>query len=147
MNGTRRCADHPRLPDWPERLAALVEARRHAPFAWGRQDCVAFAADAAIAVTGRDPLAAWRGRYGSEAEADAILADHGGDLYRFMVLLMEAFGAPACPPRLAQRGDLALVQLGNLLAVGVVTGGAIAAPGQDGLAFAPPAAARRAWAV
>jgi hypothetical protein len=133
----------PRLPDWPERLAALVEARRHTPFAWGMHDCGLFAADAVLACTGTDPAAHLRGRYASEAEAEALLGEQG--LYGFVRAIEAARGTTLCAVSLAQRGDTALVQLGNLLAMGVVLGDVVAAPGTNGLAFVRIDAARRVW--
>ena len=38
----------PRRADWPERLAAFIEARRRQRFVWGANDCVLFAADAVL---------------------------------------------------------------------------------------------------
>ena len=35
-----------RLEDWPERLAAYVDAHRDTPFRWGQNDCATFAAGA-----------------------------------------------------------------------------------------------------
>lgn len=134
----------PRLPDWPERLAALVEARRHAPFQWGVHDCVLWAADAVLACTGQDPAAEWRGRYSTEAEAEAILGGAAG-LYGLVRQAEAARGTTQCPNAAAQRGDTALVEHGNTLMMGVVLGELIAVPGVDGLVFVPLAAARRAW--
>lgn len=51
----------PRLPDWRERLAAFVAARRATPFQWGRADCCLSAADAMLAQTGEDFAAPLRG--------------------------------------------------------------------------------------
>lgn len=135
----------PRLPDWPERLAALVEARRDARFAWGMHDCCSFAADAGVAVTGRDWLAPHRGQYADEAGADAIIGTDG--LEALVAGLLAEFGARDCPPALAQRGDVALVMSGNELTVGVVLGDVVAAPGLRRLAFVPCSAIQRAWSV
>ena len=133
----------PRLPDWPERLAELVEARRHMHFAWGTHDCGLWAADAVLACTGRDPAADLRGRYTTEAEAEALM---GGDgLYGLIRRMEEARGTALCPPHLAQRGDTALVMLGNQAIMGVVLGDRVAVPGTDGLVFLPLAAARPPW--
>jgi hypothetical protein len=132
-----------RLPDWPERLAALVEARRHAPFAWGSNDCLLFAADAVLACTGVDPAAAWRGRYGSEAEGEVLMG--GTPWYRWVLDWQDARGAWACPPAYAQRGDTALIEMGNDHLLGVVLGDQVAAPTLAGLGFVPLAAARRIW--
>ena len=134
----------PRLPDWPERLSDLVEARRNAPFAWGSHDCCLFAADAVLACTGQDPAADLRGAYATEAEAEAMLADAGG-LLALLGRIHDQRGAGAIPPALAQRGDTVLIPVGNDLAVGVVLGADVAVPGPDGLVFLPLADARRCW--
>ena len=46
-----------RAPGWPQRLAELICARLARPFEWGPNDCAAFGADAAAALTCADPLA------------------------------------------------------------------------------------------
>lgn len=137
-------ARHSRLLDWPERLAALIEERRHQPFEWGRHDCVLFAADAVRACTGLDPAAQFRGTYASEVEAEALLALRGG-LAGTIEWSQAERGAPACLRELAQRGDTALVELGNTLAMGVVLGTDVAVPGPDSLVWAPLRAAHRVW--
>ncbi len=134
-----------RLPDWPERLAAFIEARRDVPFEWALNDCCALAADAVLATTGRDFLADYRGRYVNEAQAEALMGE--GGLPAFLPRVMAAFGAPALPPVGAQRGDVALIGLENQLVCGVVTGPHIAAPGARGLAFVPLRRATMAWGV
>jgi hypothetical protein len=131
--------------DWPERLAALVAARAAAPFAWGTNDCCSFAADVALAVTGADPFAAHRGRYSTEAGAEDVVGPAG--LTRFVEGLMRDFGAEEVPVAAAQRGDWALLVLGNMPLVGVVLGGRVAAPGPRGLAFVPFRRAERAWGI
>lgn len=134
-----------RVEDWPERLAALVAARMRTPFLWGTHDCCSFAADVAAELTGADPLAGYRGRYGCEAEAEALIGP--GGLAPFVEALMAAFGAPPVEVAAAQRGDWALLTVGNMPMVGVVLGGTIAAPGMNGLAFVPARRAQRAWSI
>ena len=134
----------PRFPDWPERLAAFIESRRATPFAWGGHDCCLFAADAVLALTGVDRAATWRGRYATEAGAMALLSRPGG-LYGLMREVEDIFGVRQVPPLLAQRGDTALVQPGNLPTMGVVLDQVVAAPGLDGMQFVPLAGALRAW--
>ncbi|EHM01164.1 hypothetical protein HMPREF9946_02239 [Acetobacteraceae bacterium AT-5844] len=134
-----------RLPDWAERLAALVEERRNAPFEWGVQDCCTLAADAALAITGADPLADWRGRYASEEEAETRIGPEG--LEAAVAAGLAAWGAPECPVAFAQRGDWALVSVGNQLVCGVVLGAVVAAPGRDGIAFVPVSRMQRAWSI
>lgn len=135
---------HRRLPGWPELLADYAAARMTTPFAWGSHDCVGFAAGGVAALTGLDPLAPLRGTYGSEAEAEAIIAADG-NLFRLVCRLWAEAGLPPCPPTLAQRGDTAWIQGENDQAMGLVLGDSIAVPGPDRLAFYPLSAALRAW--
>jgi hypothetical protein len=55
----------------------LSEALRR-PFRRGDHDCMTFAADWAVVVTGQDPAASWRGAYSDAAGAARILEQHGG---------------------------------------------------------------------
>lgn len=66
-----------RLPDWPARLAAFVEATRHAPFAWGRQDCCLWAVRAIDAMCGTRHAAAIVGQYDSAEGAVVYAASRG----------------------------------------------------------------------
>jgi hypothetical protein len=138
-----------RLPGWEQRLAEIVEERRNVPFAWGAQDCVTFASDVTLALTGVDVLAAHRGTYDTEEEAEAIIGPQGlGD---FIAALLGGFGVQEMPPVYAQRGDWVLVSYRNQIAVGVVTGSKVAVTGgtrlDHGLGFLSLSAATRAWAV
>ena len=143
---TRPPAPRRRLPGWPERLAAIVEEHRATPFAWGTHDCCLFAATVVLALTGHDPAAAWRGTYATEAEAEAIIGPAG--LAAFVAGQAAEAGLPELPdPTLAQRGDIALVMVGNMPALGVVVGDLVAAAGTDGVTFVPAGAAIRAWGV
>lgn len=131
--------------DWPDRLAAMVEARRRVPFAWGEQDCMTWAADVILELSGVDFLSVYRGTYDTEDQAEAILHAEGG-LEALLARLATGAGmTERASPRLAQRGDLALVRVGNQMMAGVITGTAIAVPGSDGLAFVPARLAQRAW--
>lgn len=136
---------HARVVGWPERLAQYFAERQARPFEWGAHDCMTFAADAVIMLTGRDPIAQWRGAYATEAEGDAIVGPDG--LLAFVSRMMGEFGAPECPVELAQRGDWAMVSVGNLLCAGVVTGAFVAAPGARRLAHVPLRRAVAAWAI
>jgi hypothetical protein len=142
---TRAAPAHPRHPDWPERLAALIEERRHTPFRWGTQDCCSFAADAVLAMTAHDWLAPHRGQYSDAAGAEAILGAQGLEV--LVAGLLDAFGAQDCTPCFVQRGDVALVLAGNELTLGVVLDQVVAAPGLRRLEFVPVSAIQRAWSV
>lgn len=138
-------SSHPRLPDWTERLAELWSSRIEAPFAWGAQDCVSFAADVALALTGVDPLAEYRGKYHDEETAYQLVGAAG--LQAFVARLMAQFGAQECPVAFAQRGDWAMVMVGNHLVTGVVVGETVMAPGARGLAQVPLSRAVIAWGI
>ena len=135
-----------RCQDWPEILADGLDARAAQPFAWGVNDCCTLACDVVLAMTGVDLMADLRGSYSDEASAEAILAREGG-LAAVAARAALAAGLGDCHAGFAQRGDVALVQHGNALAMGVIAGDAVAVPGPDGLAFLPLSAVLRAWSV
>ena len=137
---------HTRDPHWVRLLHEFIESRRRTPFRWGEQDCCTFAADAVRALTGVDPIADLRGTYATEAEADAVLAAHGG-LEAMAVRAAQAAGLPEGNPTLAHRGDIALVRNGNQMLLGVLTGVHVAVPGMNGLHFVRRSMITRAWSV
>jgi hypothetical protein len=139
------CAHNTRLPCWPERLAALIEARRSHGFVWGAHDCVTLAADAVLAMTGADPLAAYRGTYDTEEQAERIIGPDG--LEAFVARLLDEFGAREVRPAYARRGDWAIVNIGNQALCGVVLAGDVVVPGADRLQFVPQRRAVRAWGI
>lgn len=129
-----------RRADWPERLAAFVDARRRVAFRWGVNDCALFAADWVLEATGDDPAATWRG-YASEAEAQSIIDAAGG--MRGLVSLPER-----ATTGLAQRGDVVLAEHEGRQLFGVVVGGGrYAAPGLRGIEFRPMSEALIAFEV
>lgn len=86
--------------NWPRHLTAALEAAMLRPFAWGRHDCCLFAADCVIAMTGDDPMKAFRGKYVDRETALAALKEiSGSSLYNVM---RKKFGHPR-PPK---RGDI-----------------------------------------
>lgn len=133
-----------RLDDWPERLAAFLEERRHIPYAWGKQDCFLMAMDAALAMTGQDRAAPWREYMTGEDEVRGVIAGAGG-IPELMEAVEAIFGVMRVGPLLAQRGDLALITEGDVEALGVVTGLHVAVAGLRGLVFYPATVARMAW--
>lgn len=127
-----------RVADWPERLAALLEERRHAPFAYGTQDCATFAAAAVEAVTGERR---WEPPYSTEREALRLM---GGDL---VGAVGDVLGAAVTPSR-ARRGDLVVLLADDGRQVlGVCIGERAAAPALDGLVFPPMSQAVAAWRI
>lgn len=142
-----------RREDWPAALAAAYAEDRR--FAWGRSDCCLFAADLVAAMTGADPAAALRGRYEDVKGARRVLKRHGGSLERLAEDFAARHGWPELPVTLAQRGDLALVELppsseriGDWAeALGIVMGARVAVMGRSGPLQIQLACARRAWRV
>lgn len=135
-----------RPQDWPDRLAQFLSERRNEPFTWGAHDCATFAADGVVALTGADPLAGLRGAWASEEEANEVIAQ-GGGLEALLASQMAAAEMPEIDPRLAQRGDVVLLEVGNQLVVGIVAGTTVAVTGVARLQFVPRRLIRRAWVV
>ncbi|MCA3194500.1 MAG: hypothetical protein INH12_31060 [Cupriavidus sp.] len=131
-----------RLHDWPERLAAFIEARRERAFSWGESDCCLFVCDGIEAMTGTDPGERWRGLYQSERGARRVLRDNGGVSGLATLIL----GHPV-PPALAGRGDVVVIDTPAGEALALCVGANIAAQGEWGLEFHPSSAARASWKV
>jgi hypothetical protein len=126
----------------------VVEAARHRPFAWGRHDCVTFAAACIEAVTGRNPIHAldpWH----SQEEAGATIRSLAGR-QRLQVAIdriMAEHGWPAIDPRLLGRGDLCLVAGGKGRFAAICLGNTLAAPSEEGLSFFLRESAIAAWRI
>jgi len=119
-----------RREDWPERLAVFLESRHTMPKQWGQNDCGLFCADAIQAMTDVDPAWELRDTYQNARQAlralvkyfrkrglpmpawqqqpDSLLAEiaqHAASIY----------GWPAIELQAAQRGDLMLLDVGDLM--------------------------------
>jgi len=137
-----------RRPDWPERLATVIESARHRPFLWGQHDCCLFVADAVGAITGADFAPDWRGRYGDVIEALRLLRKRGfGSFPDLIDALCQDCGWPEIPPSQAGRGDVCILILEDAEHLGLCTGAHIAVPGDRGLVFYSRAVANRAWRI
>lgn len=131
-----------RVPDWPQRLAAAVEAARLQPFDWGRHDCALWAADVVLALTGEDHGAAFRGQYRSRGGAAFVIARAGG----LAAIATRALGAPV-PITQAQRGDVCLLDCEFGPALGICIGDRVAFTGPPGLVLVPLLECAQAWHV
>lgn len=119
-----------RARDWPERLAAFIDSRRHAPFAWGANDCALFAADGVLAMTGTDLAKTLRG-YKTERGALSRMRKAGG-------IRGFARDLPQRAPGFASRGDIVLAIVEARETFGLVSGnGHWCAPGATQLLFRP----------
>ena len=114
-----------RLPDWPERLAALITAAEHRPFDAARWNCARFALAAVVACTGQRP--AWQHRPSLAEMADTA-------------------GCPRVPVPFARAGDVVLAADPDRLGV-VLDAGRAAFVGPAGLLRLPITACTIAWKV
>jgi hypothetical protein len=134
-----------RREGWPERLAAMVEAARDVPFAWGSHDCCTWAARWVEAERGVSILAPFvyaRGEWASALEAARIMQDAGG-----LGAIVTAELGVAMPAARAMRGDVVRVEIEGRESLAVVVGDMAAAPGLEGIAFAPMGRWLEGWAV
>jgi len=121
-----------RHQDWQLRLEAFIAARRHAPFAWGSNDCATFAADCVQAITGIDPAPSGLRAHSTAKQAYRAIARHG-DL---RAIATAALGEPR-PAVFAQTGDIVLTKAGRRDMLAVCNGRAALAPSADGLVTVP----------
>lgn len=115
-------------PDWHNRLIAVIRAAEKRPFLWGEHDCCLFAADCAEAMTGENFADGWRGTYDSETGAKKALLRGGGTLEKVLGKYLDEV-----PVKMAQRGDIAVVENAGTRCAGVIYGGAVWVPGEAGL--------------
>ena len=133
-----------RREDWPLRLNAWLDSVRERAFEWGEFDCALGAADAVFAMTGVDYAVEFREAYFSKRNAVRLLAERGG----LEALVTQALGDPLDGPKLAQRGDVVLVDSGgDGPAIAVVVGAAAVAPSPAGVVFVPMSQWLKAWRV
>lgn len=138
-----------RYPDWPERLKAAIEDARDLPFAWGTNDCVMFACNVMLEITGVDFAHEFRGSYDDRRGAMRALQKCAGlGLEALADHLAAKHDIAEVPVAFAQRGDVMLLDTPTGPALGICIGGEVAAPQENAsLAFVPAADARRAWAL
>lgn len=131
-----------RKPGWEARLAAHLERWQAAPFAWGVNDCVTFAAGAVRAL---DPAFGWQPDWTSESEAVRALARAGG----MADAVSGELGTAIDNWRLMQRGDIALFEEADQLGVIVCSGRTLCGPGpgRTGLQHIPLRRALKAWLI
>jgi len=133
-----------RRQDWPLRLNAWLDSVRERAFSWGEFDCALGAADAVFAMTGVDYAVEFRQAYFSKRNAARLLAERGG----LEALVTQALGEPLDGPKLAQRGDVVLVDSGvEGPALAVVIGAAAVAPSPAGVVFVPMAQWKVGWRI
>lgn len=133
-----------RLPDWEDRLGALIAERRDVSFGWGTHDCALWGADIVEALTGVDHGAPFRGKYDDAEGAARALRDFGqGTIVRTFDAVLKR-----CPLALLQRGDIAMIGSGiKGVSVGGVIGGDALFIGDLGLERRAVRDCTRGWKV
>jgi hypothetical protein len=135
-----------RLPDWPARLANLLDSSLALAFAWWQHDCVTFAAADVKAMTGEDHLAGLQEWKNARGAMRSLKAEGG-----FEAAVSARLGPPVSP-LLARRGDLVLMPHRAVRGrwpggLAVVFGDRCGAPGHDRLVLRPLAEAQLCWRV
>lgn len=97
-------------------VGEAVDAVMHGPWVWGSADCCTSACDVFQRLHGIDPMKPLRGRYASEAEAQALIRSFGGWRRMFRTLGAQA-GLRA---GVGAAGEIGLVrEAGYSLAIGI----------------------------
>lgn len=102
-----------RLDNWPTLLAKYFLEKKDQPFVWGVNDCCRFADGAVIAITGHSMMQSFN--YATEKQALRLLKT------RLEELVSKELGQ-SIKPAFAQRGDVVLVQRGEMPALAVCDG-------------------------
>jgi hypothetical protein len=136
----------PRRADWPERLAAVIEAARHEPYCLGSHDCVRLAFQCIEAMTGADLWPIVRG-YTTKAQAVRTMARLSGGSADLGDALTAVLGRQPQPVSMAQRGDVLLYQDEEGQHLGVCVGFNMVLLAERGLVFVPVSKALAAWRV
>lgn len=101
------------MTDAPDRQALLQQWVRDGaarPMVWGTCDCAMWVADWCVLVTGRDPAAAWRGRYDSERGYLRMIARLPGGLIGMADRGAASVGIRQIDPAAARPGDVGAIR-------------------------------------
>lgn len=131
-----------RFPDWQLKFAACVDKHRSIPFAWGTHDCVLWASNVILAMTGIDPAKAYRGKYNSALTAAKIIGTTG-----LGAMASQALGKTPVDVKMANVGDLLLVKQDGQELLAICNGDTVLAPGKNGLITLPISLAVQAWRI
>ena len=145
-----------RKDNWPQLLNQFIEARRHVPFNWKKQNCCFTACDWIKICTGKDPARGLR-QMGSTLKGAAKMMKDMGGVEGIAKTQCAKFGFASISVNFAQRGDIVLVDLNSFNnpsinptpdnSLGIVVGSEAAFVGRRGLQFIPVSACRLAWRI
>lgn len=133
-----------RLPDWPDRLIAAVEAQRRMPFTWGVADCATLYGAAIEALTGEDPLARFRPWHDERDALRAVLAAGCRSAAEFVGMTMVKI-----EPARAQRGDFGYLagEQPRLAFPAVILGAEAVSRDEHGWIIVPRRLIAEAWSI
>lgn len=136
-----------RKQNWPVILNDKIEEYKNAPFEWGKVDCLRFAGLISIDILENDPYGTMSEdfAYTTEEEAKGLLDTHfGGKMANVFGKVFEEV-----PPKMAGRGDIAVVDVNGVEICGVIdgTGRRVACKAVDGLLFISVKHIVKAWRV
>ncbi len=130
-----------RQTGWEMAFSDYLAAARGAPFAWGTNDCMLFAAKAVEVITGLNFYKQYL-PYNTESEANLILQANGG----LQAMVSKVMGNGYTNYRQARRGDLALIKMPDF-SLGIIddSGQGIASVAPGGAVRLPIRMAARVW--
>lgn len=109
-----------RYYNWPEKMFAAIRAASQSKFEWGKNDCALFACDCILAMTGIDHAKDFRGNY--DTRKSAMTALKNIEEVDDLSALADKFLGERIELKRARRGDLVLLTIGSMKALGIVTG-------------------------
>lgn len=137
-----------RLPDWEERLTAVLAKSFEREFRYGEFDCCLFACECIGALTGEDLSLGLRGTYSdSLGAALAMRRAFGGGVSEIATGVAIRNDIREIPPSFAGPGDIVLIDAENT-ALGVCAGEHVLVPELGaGLTTRSMEDAMRAWRI
>lgn len=133
-----------RKEGWDLRLEDVIARYRAEPFDWQRHNCVTFASEVVLAVTGTSAVAFPADAHPATAqEAVRTLAPLGG----LEAAVSSVLGEPLKDWRACRRGDLALIENQERPVLAACTGRTLCAPGLEVLVHVRLNAALKVWLV
>lgn len=128
---------------WQLEFEKVVSEHKDKPFVWGEHDCVLWAANTVLAITGFDPAEGFRDSYSTALGAAKLLKDFGG----MEALVTTKLEREPVAPAFANVGDVLIVLQGEDPMLAVCNGETMLAPGALGLVALPTLSALKAWKV
>lgn len=131
-----------RVPNWEDRLNAVVATHQAMPGGWGTSDCWTLAMDAVEAVTGSRILE-HLSSYKTETGGYRVFRKHGFEtVEQALASVLEPVNRLS-----AQRGDLGVIERDGVISAGVFVSTGFAVRALDGVAILPVTDVKTAFKV